>query len=266
MDCRHLCHGISQAGILEWVTISFSKGSSQPRSQTRVSCIGRWILYLWATREAPYTHIHFIFLIYCAFLTIDKFPKVGEVKQEGSGDAEVVLATILREGYTWEISDCAVQQLNYGVFHSTLPMKGIMQLLFNPWHEEYRGLPCRSCWDHEAHRDSHSNEANAQVAWRCSSTCLLCPPCLAGWSRNALGPLLRVVFVASNFGRLDHVSLGQREVSPSACYKAEVPQLWLGRKAALLWLPSGRRGVTAVGLRGEEDWQTWRPSCLLCCG
>jgi len=32
-------HGISQARILEWVAISFSKGSSQPRDQTRVSCV-----------------------------------------------------------------------------------------------------------------------------------------------------------------------------------------------------------------------------------
>ena len=32
-------HGISQAGILEWVAISFSRGSSQLRDQTRVSCI-----------------------------------------------------------------------------------------------------------------------------------------------------------------------------------------------------------------------------------
>ena len=30
-------HGISQARILEWVAISFSRGSSQPRDQTRVS-------------------------------------------------------------------------------------------------------------------------------------------------------------------------------------------------------------------------------------
>ena len=45
-------HGISQARILEWVTFSFSRGSSQPRDQTRVSCIGRGILYHWATREA----------------------------------------------------------------------------------------------------------------------------------------------------------------------------------------------------------------------
>ena len=34
-------HGISQAGILEWVAFSFSRGSSQLRDQTCISCIGR---------------------------------------------------------------------------------------------------------------------------------------------------------------------------------------------------------------------------------
>ena len=34
-----------QARILEWVAISFSKGSSQPRDRTFVSYIGRLILY-----------------------------------------------------------------------------------------------------------------------------------------------------------------------------------------------------------------------------
>ena len=34
-------HGISQARVLEWVTISFSRGSSWPRGWTYVSCIGR---------------------------------------------------------------------------------------------------------------------------------------------------------------------------------------------------------------------------------
>ena len=37
--------GILQARILEWVAISFSRGSSRPRDRTHVSCIGRWILY-----------------------------------------------------------------------------------------------------------------------------------------------------------------------------------------------------------------------------
>ena len=32
-------HGISQAKILEWVAISSSRGSSQSRDQTQVSCI-----------------------------------------------------------------------------------------------------------------------------------------------------------------------------------------------------------------------------------
>ena len=45
-------HGISQARILEWVAMPFSRASSRPRDQTCVSCIGRQILHCWATREA----------------------------------------------------------------------------------------------------------------------------------------------------------------------------------------------------------------------
>ena len=45
-------HGIFQARMLEWVAFSFSRGSSQPRDQTRDSCIGRQILYHCATWEA----------------------------------------------------------------------------------------------------------------------------------------------------------------------------------------------------------------------
>ena len=44
--CPTLCdpmdysvHGILQARILEWVAFPFSRGSSQPRDQTQVSCI-----------------------------------------------------------------------------------------------------------------------------------------------------------------------------------------------------------------------------------
>ena len=32
-------HGIFQATVLEWIAISFSRGSSQPRARTQVSCI-----------------------------------------------------------------------------------------------------------------------------------------------------------------------------------------------------------------------------------
>ena len=47
-------HGIFQARILEGVAMPSSRGSSWPRNQTCVSCIGRQILYHYATREAPY--------------------------------------------------------------------------------------------------------------------------------------------------------------------------------------------------------------------
>ena len=53
--CLALCdpmdytaHGILRVRILEWVAISFSRGSSQPKDQTHVSyvsCTARQVLY-----------------------------------------------------------------------------------------------------------------------------------------------------------------------------------------------------------------------------
>ena len=57
MDCSppgSSVHATLQARILEWVAISFSRGSSWSRDRTWVSCIsciGRQILYCWATCE-----------------------------------------------------------------------------------------------------------------------------------------------------------------------------------------------------------------------
>ena len=45
-------HGILQARILEWVAMPSSRGSSQPRDQTQVSCIAGGFFTIWATREA----------------------------------------------------------------------------------------------------------------------------------------------------------------------------------------------------------------------
>ena len=55
MDCSPpfcFVYGIFQAGILEWVAISFSRGSSWLRNQTRVSCIAGRFFTNWAIREA----------------------------------------------------------------------------------------------------------------------------------------------------------------------------------------------------------------------
>ena len=57
MDCSLLGSSvpeISQARILEWVAVSFSRRSSWPRDRTWVSCISRQILYHQATREVCY--------------------------------------------------------------------------------------------------------------------------------------------------------------------------------------------------------------------
>ena len=58
-SCPTLCnpmdytiHGILQARILEWVTFSFSRGSSQPRDRTQVSHIAGRFFTSWATWEA----------------------------------------------------------------------------------------------------------------------------------------------------------------------------------------------------------------------
>ena len=45
-------HGIFQARVLEWVGISFFRGSSQPRDWTQVSRIAGRRFTIWATREA----------------------------------------------------------------------------------------------------------------------------------------------------------------------------------------------------------------------
>ena len=60
-------HGVFQARILEWVAISSSRESSQPRDRiciSYISCIGRWVLYHCATKKTisyPWPGINFFF-------------------------------------------------------------------------------------------------------------------------------------------------------------------------------------------------------------
>ena len=71
MDCNpqgSSVHGILQARILEWVAISSSRGSSQPRDRTQVSCIVGGFFAIWATREAQTSSGHLLSII-----TVDVF-------------------------------------------------------------------------------------------------------------------------------------------------------------------------------------------------
>ena len=57
MDCSQAgssVHGNSQARILQWVAIPFSRGSSWPRDQTQVSCSPGRFFTIWVTREAHF--------------------------------------------------------------------------------------------------------------------------------------------------------------------------------------------------------------------
>ena len=52
LHCSHILCQLSHQGspwILEWVAYPFSSGSSQPRNQTRVSCIAGGFFTSWAT-------------------------------------------------------------------------------------------------------------------------------------------------------------------------------------------------------------------------
>ena len=53
---RQILYHLSHQGsprILEWVAYPFSRGTSWPRSQVKVSCIASRFFTSWATREAP---------------------------------------------------------------------------------------------------------------------------------------------------------------------------------------------------------------------
>ena len=56
-SCLTLCNPMDcnlpgSSRILEWVVIPFSRGFSQPRDQTQVSCIAGRFFTIWAPREA----------------------------------------------------------------------------------------------------------------------------------------------------------------------------------------------------------------------
>ena len=56
LPCRWFFYCVNHQGsprILKWIAYPFSRGSSQPRNQTRVSCTASRFFTSWATKEAP---------------------------------------------------------------------------------------------------------------------------------------------------------------------------------------------------------------------
>ena len=80
-------HGITQARILEWVIISFSRGSSQLRDRTRDSCVAGGFFNHGATWEAlcddwlGINAIHRVFLAFSLQNTRLALPLIGRIRR-----------------------------------------------------------------------------------------------------------------------------------------------------------------------------------------
>ena len=116
-------HGILQARILEWVAISFSRRSSQPRDWTQVSCIVDRRFTVWATRKVPLVtinlfsstsvtihlfckSIHFYFkkIIYLFLAVLGLHSCVGfSLVAESGGCCFIVVASLVVEHGLWGI-------------------------------------------------------------------------------------------------------------------------------------------------------------------
>ena len=91
--------GILQVRILEWVAISSCRGSSRPRDRTRISCIGRRILYLRASRKTHRSRKQNDF-------------EFGQVRFRSKCTDLQVLGPVL-QGPSWSTAVC----LNSGLLH-----------------------------------------------------------------------------------------------------------------------------------------------------
>ena len=95
MDCRQpssSVRGISQARILEWVAISFSRASSWPRDRTHVSCFLHWpedslppgeksVTSLFFDKNVYFCNYFIILLFICSSFLCKYFPGGSDGKE-----------------------------------------------------------------------------------------------------------------------------------------------------------------------------------------
>ena len=100
--CPTLCdlmdssHQASLSVELEWAAISFPRGSSQPRDWAHnVSCIGRQVLYCWATKGGPCIHEVYILKLLFVFFLLSVFYYWG-LSWGLRGQREIIFPLLLR--------------------------------------------------------------------------------------------------------------------------------------------------------------------------
>ena len=72
-------HGILQARILEWIAIPFSRGTSQPRGWTLISCLTGRFSPIWATGKSKQIYTCWYIKGFCA---VTKWDVVWECKTD----------------------------------------------------------------------------------------------------------------------------------------------------------------------------------------
>ena len=91
--CRWILHHLSNQGssrILEWVVYPFSRGYSQPRNQTGVSCIAGRFFISWTTREALHeVNIYQIITLYTYILLLSFHMPLKMICQCQKGDPSI---------------------------------------------------------------------------------------------------------------------------------------------------------------------------------
>ena len=94
MDCSppgSSVHGILQERMLEWVSMPFSKGSSQSRDQMQVSHIAGGFFTVWAIREAPRPQKS-----YC-HLFMKVYTNTNEASKESMKDFSIIIFNSIKK-------------------------------------------------------------------------------------------------------------------------------------------------------------------------
>ena len=130
-------HGIFQARVLEWIAISLSKGSSQPRNWTRVSCIAGRRFTVWIPLKDNWLPKLKILMVFCGIYNIEvKFvaiiaKSIGEETEYPGQNTGVGSLSLLQEIFS-------TQELNPGLLHCRwilyqLSHKGSPKRLYYIW-------------------------------------------------------------------------------------------------------------------------------------
>ena len=123
-------HGIFQTRVLEWVAISFSRGSSRPRDRTQVRCITGRFFYHLSHQRSPY------FMCAAAAKSLQSCPTLcGPI--DGSPTGSPVPGILQARILEW----VAISFSNAWKWKVKVKSLSCVRLLVTPWTAAYQAPP-----------------------------------------------------------------------------------------------------------------------------